>query len=222
MLTIAEIGLNHNGDYLEALRMVSAAKQAGADVAKFQFYNPVKVLGADHPALEYALQCQFTKFQHEEIKRRCDEIGIEYLVSVFDIHDVAWAASLCRRMKIATRMNKDHEFLRACRNTGKPLLISTTNPLVTGDKTLTYLYCVPKYPTALEDIDKGVLMNCEGLSTHCPNIAPAVYAATRNCKVLEAHVTYSRDLPGCDQSSSWTFEELKQFVSITKGLETLR
>ena len=42
MYIIAEIGINHNGDLKTALKMIDAAKEAGADCVKFQTRNPDK------------------------------------------------------------------------------------------------------------------------------------------------------------------------------------
>ena len=36
---IAEIGQNHNGDIVLAKELISAAKNNGADIAKFQVYD---------------------------------------------------------------------------------------------------------------------------------------------------------------------------------------
>ena len=38
-LVIAEAGVNHNGDFNLAFRLVEAAAQAGADVVKFQTFK---------------------------------------------------------------------------------------------------------------------------------------------------------------------------------------
>lgn len=220
-LIIAEIGVNHGGDLKTAHKMIELAKAAGADVAKFQMYDPLKVLGPRSPYLRYATQCQFTKRQHEELKAHCDAAGIEYCVSVFDINDLPWAARLCKRIKIATRMNQDQAFIDAAVKTGKPILLSTLNPFSTNRDDFTYLYCVAKYPTQPSEYSIHHLMTCEGFSTHCPNISPALLAVSKGCKVVEAHITTSRDLPGCDMPSSWTFEELAQFVRIVRDWEKL-
>ena len=39
-IIIAEIGINHEGNYLKCLKMISEAKKAGADLIKLQVVDP--------------------------------------------------------------------------------------------------------------------------------------------------------------------------------------
>ena len=63
-IIIAEIGINHNGNIHLAHELIRQAKVSGADIAKFQFYDPHKIFGAysPHPnneALKQALNVEF-------------------------------------------------------------------------------------------------------------------------------------------------------------------
>jgi N,N'-diacetyllegionaminate synthase len=219
---ISEIGINHGGSLERAKEQIRASKEAGADIAKFQYYDPVTVLGADSPYLQDAQATYFTKAQHEELKAYCDGVGIEYLVSVFDIADIPWADSLCKRHKVASRMNQDKEFITALLHTGKEVIISTRNVHVTNLFNVRYMYCITNYPTKLEEfayLPSGPNM---GLSSHCPSIAPALAATVQGATILEQNTTLDRRLPGCDQSSSITYEELTQLVSLVREIEKFR
>ena len=44
VLIIAEAGVNHNGDIKTALKLVEAAKKAGADYIKFQTFKAIDVV----------------------------------------------------------------------------------------------------------------------------------------------------------------------------------
>lgn len=212
---ICEIGINHHGSMDKAFRMIETAKECGADFAKFQFYNPVKTLGPAHPALAYAKQCYFSKPQHETLKKRCDDIGISYLVSVFDIQDVAWAASLCKAMKIATRMNKRQDFLRAIERTKLPVYMSVQPELTIQkeySKRFNLLWCVAKYPSTKADILSYPYRGF-GLSSHCPDWTASLEAIKNGAHVVENHVCESRDEMGCDIESSLTFDEYKLLIN---------
>ena len=53
VIIIAEAGVNHNGNYDLALRMVDEAKRAGADYVKFQTAKPELVISTFAPKAEY-------------------------------------------------------------------------------------------------------------------------------------------------------------------------
>jgi sialic acid synthase SpsE len=207
---IGELGINHNGDYSKALGMVLAAQDAGIKIVKFQHYDPVKLLGLSSPYLAYATRCQFSKTQHEDLAAYCASIGMEYLVSVFDIADIPWADGLCKRHKVASRMNRDQAFVSALIKTDKPVIISTQNVDPVRLYGADYMYCITEYPTKIERL---TFLPCSarlGLSSHCPSIAPSLRAVAQGARLIEHHVTFSRDDVGCDHSSSITFDELKQ------------
>ncbi|MBI2173956.1 MAG: N-acetylneuraminate synthase family protein [Candidatus Omnitrophica bacterium] len=82
MIIIAEIGINHNGNLNLAHELIRQAKLSGADIAKFQFYDPAKIFGptGSHPnpeAYRHALTVQLSFEQAKQLKRWCDEEGIE-------------------------------------------------------------------------------------------------------------------------------------------------
>ncbi len=212
---IAEIGINHHGNMEKAFRMIDSAKRCGADYAKFQYYDVAKVLGKKHPAYKYALQCFFTKQEHETLKTYCDSIGIDYLVSVFDVKDVAWAASLCTAMKIATRMNQNQEFIEAVAKTKLPVFMSVS-PNIQVKKVylgkFKLMWCIPgKYPS---DIDEVLAYPYEGfgLSSHCPDPRASLEAYHKGCRLFENHVAESKTETGCDISSSLDFNEYKALI----------
>lgn len=211
---LAEIGVNHHGNMDKAFRMIEKAKDCGATFAKFQFYDPTKTLGAANPALAYAKSCYLSQAQHETLKRRCEQVGISYLVSVFDINHLAWADSLCVAHKIATRMNKRQDFIRAVDHTKKPVFMSVQPNLTIKreySKRFNLLWCVSKYPTGKEEVlsypYKGF-----GLSSHCPDPSATLEAWQNGARVIENHLCESKDELGCDISSSITFDDYKHLI----------
>ncbi len=214
-LFIAEIGVNHHGNLSKAFRMIDEAKSAGADIAKFQFYNPLDVLGKDHPALDYAIQCQFTRDQHEKLRDHCGRVGIEYLVSIFNVYDIAWADSLCKRHKIASRMNQNQEFIALIERCKKSVIMSL-QPEITVRRSFRdrfyFMWCLRNYPSIKRDVLQPTFSYKYGLSSHCPDFTATVEAYKRGARIFENHVCESREESGCDISSSITFREYKQMT----------
>ena len=56
VLIIAEAGVNHNNDLGLALKLCDAAKEAGADVIKFQTWNTDKVITHHVEQADYQIQ----------------------------------------------------------------------------------------------------------------------------------------------------------------------
>ena len=50
---IAEAGVNHNGCFEEAIKLIEAAKKSGCDAIKFQTYNYKRIAGLNAQLSEY-------------------------------------------------------------------------------------------------------------------------------------------------------------------------
>lgn len=224
-LFIAEIGLNHHGSLSKAFRMVKLAKNAGAHIAKFQYYDPVRLLGANYPNLDYIIHSQFNKQKHQKLVDYCREIDIEYLVSVFDIKDIEWAASLCKRMKVASRMNCNLEFLSYIDRTKKPVIMSIQPELPlrsTYRDRWYFMWCKQNYPSTYQETMAPQFSYKYGLSSHCPDWNVIPDAHNEGARIFEAHVCESRQEAGCDISSSLTFSELERAINACPNNITLR
>jgi N,N'-diacetyllegionaminate synthase len=235
---IAEIGINHGGSLGAAKRMVQLAKDAGADMAKFQLYRPAVILGKSSPYFAEASNAQLKKADHVELKAFCESIGIEYGVSLFHVDHILWAEQIgLKRYKVASRSITDMGLLNAINKTKKPVIISTGMAIARDVKkalqwtdecaSQTLLYCVSAYPTLLKNMSLSGAQFYEqfvprvGISSHCPNIAPAIAAVARGASVVEHHVCFSRNDAGCDVPSSLTFEEFHQMSTIIRDLEKM-
>src|SRR5262245_46766465 len=154
MIIIAEIGINHNGSIDLAHEMIRQAKIAGADIAKFQFYDPYKIFGpsGSHPnaaALEQALTVQFGRDDAARLKDWCDEEGIEFMASVFDVERFEWTQALgVSRHKIASRALENQPLVQRILDTKQEAFVSLGFWTGTGvpyqAEQFKYLYCVPK------------------------------------------------------------------------------
>ncbi len=95
---IAEAGVNHNGSLERALRLVDAAKEAGADAVKFQTFKADNLVCRSAEKAEYQKQysdsdetqyqmlrrLELSEDDHQQLILRCEEQGIEFLSSPFD------------------------------------------------------------------------------------------------------------------------------------------
>lgn len=228
---IAEIGINHNGSLEIAKNMIGLSKWAGADAVKFQLYDAEKLLGKESPYYDCAKKSTFLKKDYIRLKEYADKTGIEFMCSVFHNEDIGFVDKLVKRHKIASRISKnDLGILKKVYSLGKEVIISTglLNKLEIADlqrdfKEGRYLYCVCKYPSKPSDINlKEGLIGMDGFSSHCPDPIPTIKAVALGATIVENHVTLSRHLEGCDQSSSLEFQEFREMVDTIRKMEMVR
>jgi N,N'-diacetyllegionaminate synthase len=136
-LLIAEIGVNHNGDVVLAKEMISAAKETGVDVVKFQTYKTEEVMTDNTPLADYmkggdgnfselARRLELTFEETSELQAYTNNLGIEFLSSPFDVPSCIFLGSIgMRRLKIPSGETVNPFLLRAAAATKLPLIVST-------------------------------------------------------------------------------------------------
>lgn len=215
---VAEIGVNHGGRVQEAIALIAAAKGAGADAAKFQFFSSRKLWGDDRIA---ELELTF-----EELRRcadYCNLVGIEFMCTPFGVEELEQLKPLLKRVKIASGCIRRYELLEAACDTDLPLILSTGMSSmgdidaavnILGNPTL--LQCTSSYPCRLEDVNLRAMTSLAteynlpvGFSDHTSGITTAIAAAALGATVIEKHFTLDRNAEGPDHRSSITPKEFK-------------
>jgi N-acetylneuraminate synthase/N,N'-diacetyllegionaminate synthase len=225
---IAEIGQNHNGDMGLAAELIVAAKEGGADVAKFQVYEARALFPKEgNPWFDYNCKTELSRGHVGKLAALCAEAGIEFMASAFDAERVHWLEELgVKRHKVASRSVRDPAILNAVAATKKPLLVSlgmwegTGFPEIEGAGPIDYLFCISQYPTPLEalhlaSIDFG---RYAGFSDHTVGITAPLAAMALGARIIEKHFTLDKTLHGPDHEGSMTPEELSQMNLFRKEL----
>ena len=216
---IAEAGVNHGGNFEEALKLADAAKWAGADAVKYQLFSSVRLWGDDR-----IKHLELSRPQMKDILAYCKAIGIEFMCTPFDVGSLEYLASLkVERLKIASGCLTDTELLYAAHQTGLPVILSTgmstmdeiEKALDTLAINVTLLHCTSAYPCRLEDVHLNamdalrVFKRPVGLSDHTTTISVSIAAVARGAMVIEKHLTLDRDQSGPDHRASILPRELK-------------
>ena len=68
VIIIAEAGINHNGDFASAIKLIKKAKKVGADAIKFQFFEADKLCRKNTPLARYQKKNKI-KNQNELLKK---------------------------------------------------------------------------------------------------------------------------------------------------------
>lgn len=250
---IAEAGVNHNGDLALAKQMARVAKDAGADMVKYQTAVPELVVSRFAPKAEYQKQTtESTESQlemvrrihfgfdaHRELKAYCDEIGIQYLSTPFDLESLAFLKTLDLPLyKIPSGEITNLPYLEAMAALGKPLLLSTgmsTIPEIDdalrvlengGAGEIMLLHCNTEYPTPFADAnllamrDLARQFGCAiGYSDHTPGFAADVAAAALGACLIEKHFTLDKTMEGPDHKASLDPTELTAMIRAVRDTE---
>ncbi len=230
MLIIAEIGQNHNGDMAIARKMITAAKEGGADIAKFQLYNVDSIFPPSFEWYQEAKEAQLNRQQVVALADWCQQTGIEFMASVFDTERVEWCQEIgMKRYKIASRSIYEKQLIKAVAQTGKDMIVSLGMyqgkrfPRITTTGKVDFLYCVAKYPALPEDFN-FLTVNFDkysGFSDHSLGIEAALVAMGRGARIIEKHLTLDKKMHGPDHSGSMEPQELRQIVSFSRKFERI-
>jgi sialic acid synthase len=239
---IAEIGCNHKGDMQIAKELIKIAKIfCNVDAVKFQKRNNKELLTevqyyAPHPneinsyGATYGEHREFLEFdvqQHAELKNYCEEVGVVYSTSVWDLTSAKEITSLNPAfIKIPSACNNNYKMLDwLCEHYSGEIHISTgmttkneTDDLVAffvskkRNKDLVLYNCTSGYPVPFEDVcllDINLLkqkyedkVKHIGFSGHHLGIAVDIAAYTLGANIIERHYTLDRTWKGTDHAAS--------------------
>lgn len=213
---VAEISGNHGGDLNNALSLIIAAREAGADAVKFQCFDPERLaakrrknpravqLAWDYHGdtlLNIYLRTHTPREWFPDLIARCYRDSIPWFSSVFDPDDVAFLETLnCPRYKISAFEMLDGDLINAVVATGKPIVMSV-RPM----DGVTILRA-----TEYDCKEDGAL----GVSDHSAHMR----FVTGRCPMVERHLK----LPGVftpDDAFSSTPEEFAKYVATIRGMK---
>ncbi len=176
---IAEAGVNHNGSFDLACKLVDAAKASGADCIKFQTFKSKNLVSHNAKKAEYQKETtgdgtqvdMLKKFELSyneflRLKDYCDRVGICFLSTPFDLDSIDFLNSVDMPFwKIPSGEITNYPYLVTLAKTGKPVVMSTGMCEMTeiedaikvlrenGTKEIKLLHCNTEYPTPFEDVN---------------------------------------------------------------------
>jgi N-acetylneuraminate synthase len=228
---IAEIGINHNGDLTIAKRLIDTAVIAGCDAVKFQKRTPDICVPEEQKHkmretpwgyityLEYRHRVEFEEEEYKEIDRYCNEKGIDWLVSCWDIPSVDFMTSYNPvAYKIPSACLTDDALLNHINKKGRPVILSTGmstmeeiehavslidhNRLIITHTTSTYP-CPARELNLLMIRTLAEKFQCPvGYSGHETGLQTTIAAVALGACLVERHITLDRAMWGSDQAAS--------------------
>lgn len=176
---IAEIGINHNGNLDDAIKMIKEARESGADAVKFQTFNPDKLysqytkslleksknLKKDREIINFFNQFTFTKEEWMKLKIKADSLQIEFFSAPFDEESVAILEQIGVKLyKIASSEVTNIPLIEKIISTNKPIIMSTgmcnldeienaVKMFKNSNTEYVLMHCVSLYPTGIENVN---------------------------------------------------------------------
>ncbi len=249
IFTIAEIGQAHDGSLGMAHAYIDAVAKTDCSSIKFQThiaeaesseFEPfrVKFSKQDATRIEYWKRMEFTLDQWKELKRHCDEVGLEFMSSPFSNAAVDLLEKVgVKRYKVGSGEVNNFVLLEKIAKTGKPIIISsgmssfeeldkTVDFLKSRNVTYSILQCTTAYPTDPKQYGLNVIQELKnrygvpvGFSDHSSSIESCIAATAFGAQILEFHVVFDKEMFGPDAKSSLTFKEATQLVKAVRNIQ---
>ena len=181
---IAEAGVNHNGSFELAKKMVDVAQKAGADYVKFQTFKPENLVskfaekaeyqkrttGANESQLQMLQKLTLTNEAFVQLKQYCEQIGIGFISTPFDLESIDFLNELDMDFwKIPSGEVTNLLYLEAIAKTGKKIVMSTGMCNATEIKEaidvlerfnvpeIILLHCTTQYPTPFHEVNLNAM-----------------------------------------------------------------
>lgn len=254
---IADISANHDGQLDRARLLIRLAKEAGADAAKFQNFRADRIVscrGFEQLGNQVAHQARWKRsvFQvyedatlpwewTEELKRTCDEVGIDFFSTPYDFEAVDMLDRYVEFYKIGSGDITWPEMLEKVAGKGKPVLLATgaasigevqraVGTIRAINPHIVLMQCNTNYTGSIENfgyVHLNVLRAFRemypdavlGLSDHTPGHAAVLGAIALGARVVEKHFTDDTGREGPDHPFSMSPAAWRDMVDRARELE---
>jgi N-acetylneuraminate synthase len=239
-LVIAEIGINHEGSFDKAIRMVDDARRAGCECVKFQSHvvedemipNDVVPGNATESIWDIMARCALSEEEEVRLKAYVEAQGMIYLCTPFS----RAAAVRLERMgvsayKIGSGECNNYPLVEHIAGYGKPVILSTgmndldsiapaVEILRRARVPFALLHCTSMYPTPYDKARLGAIPALAaqfsdavvGFSDHSLGNYLCFAAVALGACILEKHFTSDRSWPGPDVPISMDPPELQELI----------
>ena len=217
MFVISEISPQHHGDHHIAEQMILQSKLGGAEAVKVQLYDPEQFNKPESHAM--------SKEQLRDLRDFGDAHGIPVFATAFAPKFLDWCVDLdLKYMKVAARMHVGFpELTRDVMQVGKPTFVSIPSDMpqtdvdnIAVEDHATYLYCVVKYPTLVEEfrMPDFATTRFSGISDHTLGNSAAMFASAHGAMYLEKHFTLRKSFQRTGELAHLCSMDLQDLMDI--------
>ena len=237
---IAEIGLNHDGNFNKTFSLIKSAKRAGADAVKFQLFKAKDLYLENSKNFKLLKKLELSFSQIHKLRKFSKKLNVDFICTPFSIEAAAFLKKIkVDAIKIASMDANNLLLIKYCIRSKIPLIISTgmcnKNDLIHIKKitkklnNISILHCISNYPSLLKDLDLGLIYKLKklfghkykiGYSDHSVGITACLIALVNGAEIIEKHFTLKKNFKG-DHLHSSDEQELKHLSSFAKNKNLL-
>ena len=242
---IAEIGNNHEGNFLTAVKLVEEAAKAGVDAVKFQTFEPNEFInGKEKKRLKFLKKCKLSDESFIKLAKIAKKRKIKFISTPLDFKSAHFLKDKVDMIKIASSDNNYYDLINLVLSFKKTTIFSTglldSNEL---KKFLIYvksksknfndnyfLHCVSSYPTNLKNANlerinfiKKLNIKNVGFSDHTVGLSASLASFFYGVKVIEKHFTLDNNFSKFrDHKLSLNPKDMAKLVSMINDFTDLQ
>lgn len=247
---IAEIGMNHDGSFGNALKLIELAAKSGVDAVKFQMHISDKEMLEDalsppyfreEGRFAYFGRTAFTDEQWNLLSEKSHNSGVDFVISPFSEEAVRRCQKLeVDYLKIASGEVNNIFLLNAVRDSGVSSILSSgmssydeldqaVNILSKTGHLKAILQCSSMYPCSAENVGLNVIKQLMstygdlaiGLSDHTTTDYASHSAVALGARVIEKHFTLTKYAYGPDARFSYEPDEMRRLSEGIRVIERM-
>ncbi len=254
---IADIAANHDGDLNKAIDLIHLSAENGADAAKFQHFKAdtiVSDIGFRRLNKKKSHQASWKKSVYEvykdasinlkwteKLKKACDDSGIVFFTSPYDLDLVDYVNKYVPAFKIGSGDITYIEIIKKIASKKKPVILATgaaslkdvdraVSEIRKMNKQLCIMQCNTNYTAENDNFNylnlnvlkaykkkfPGIVL---GLSDHTPGHSSVLGAIALGARMVEKHFTDNNNRIGPDHKFSMNPSSWKEMVDRSRELE---
>ncbi len=232
---ISEIGLNHNGNFNEAINLIDDSHSANCNAVKFQIrsksFFKAKVekmeIGQQY-VYEYVKNTYLTFEEYSKLFKYAEKLNLDVLVSCWDIDSLYFAkevgiktikiasADLTNRLMIEKIVNLFENIIMSTGMSTQEEIEKSISYILEKSKNLCILHCSSTYPAPINTLNLNFISRLRltypdllvGYSGHELEYHVCLVAQALGANVFEKHITRNKLFRGNDHKVSLLKEEM--------------
>lgn len=246
MKIIAEIGINHDGSYANAQKLIKLAFDAKLFAVKFQYrnldniyFNSSKEIGDEIISSEIDSN-YLSPIEIYNLAKYAQELGLKVGISFFDqidLNDFENRLSVFDFFKVPSVEFNNLLLINKLLSLGKYVYLSLgaqqEEEILRVFSELPEngwmpLHCVSNYPVSIQNPKLGYISYLKkltgrpvGYSSHDSNWEVCILAMQQGATIIERHITLDKFADGLDHSSSSTIDEFKKLALFASNLKNI-